>query len=146
MRAKAFELNKYINKLKVAKAPAYVVGQEKGLGLKPFFHPNFIELNPPSKEIQSAEFYGNMNNDHPYLSEEYKHLLLNIKEIDAMWSNEKNLDKRVELCKNTMNFWKTYINSVSLPEEEFKVREGSLIKLEEIWMRFKVLITNIEKK
>ncbi len=141
MRTKAFDLQKYINKLKVAKAPVYVLGQENAMALKKIKHPAFNDIVGPSKVDQVSEFYGRMKTDHSYFSEEYKSLLLNQKEIDVKWSESQNLEQRVELCKENIELWKTFVNSVALPEEDFKVREGTLIKLEDIWMRFKVILT-----
>jgi hypothetical protein len=141
MRTKAFDLQKYINKLKVAKAPVYVLGQENALALQKFKHPAFNDIIGPTKENQVSEFYGRMKPDHSYFSEEYKNLLLGQKDIDSKWSESTSMEQRVELCKQNMEQWKSFVNSVALPEEDFKVREDTLIKLEDIWMRFKVIKT-----
>jgi len=140
MKGKRFELQKYINKLKVAKAPAYVIGQESGKALKNLYHPAFNQVQPFSKELQISEFYGKMKPDHEYVSEQYKHLLINLNQVDEQYANSKALEKRVQLAKTAVSQWDNFVkfSSSNLPAEEFKVREDILIKLEDIWMRFKV--------
>ena len=142
MRTKSFNLQKYINKLKVAKAPVYIIGQENGLGLKNFKHPAFNDVEEFPKELQISEFYGKMKEDHSYLSDEYKHLLLSLKDDDAKFAANNKIEERVKLAKNEISSWKIFVDvsSKNLSEEEFKVRQDTLIKLEDIWMRFKVSI------
>ena len=147
MRTKAFDLQKYINKLKVAKAPVYLLGQENAMALKRIKHPAFNDIEGPTKEMQVSEFYGKMKEDHSYFSEEYKTFLSDLKDIDAQWSHAKTLESRVQLSKKGIDQWQSFVDSVALPEEDFKVREGTLIKLEDIWMRFKVnLLFTIEEE
>jgi hypothetical protein len=142
-KVNAFNIQKQINRLKVGKAPAYIIGQQNGLGLQNIYHPAFDRTVLVPKEIQISEFYLNMKENHNYMSEEYKHLLLNLKEIDHIYSNSNNLEKRIELSKDGIDHLKNFIEHTNenLPEEEYKVREGISIKLEEIWMRFKVIYT-----
>ena len=140
MRIKSFNIQKYINKLKVAKAPVYVIGQENGLALKNVKHPAFNDTENFAKELQISEFYGNMKEGHLYFSDEYKNLLFSLKEIDSNYSQSKTIEDKVQLARNGISQWTKFVEHTStiLPEEEFNVREGTLIKLEDIWMRFKV--------
>ena len=140
MKSKLFDINKYINKLKVAKAPVYIIGKENGLGLKNLHHPALNQTVPQLKEFQISEFYGNMKEDHDYMSENYKSHLIGLRDIDREYKEATQLDNRVKLSKNAISKWKDFVDesAKNLPEEEFKVREDTLIKLEDIWMRFKV--------
>lgn len=139
MRTKAFNLQKYINKLKVAKAPVYVIGQESGLALKNFKHPAYNDTKEFPKELQIAEFYNKTNSDHTYFSEGYKSLLTNIKQGDQEYSATNKIEDKVKISRSQMASWKEFVSETSknLPEEDFKVRQDTLIKLEDIWMRFK---------
>jgi hypothetical protein len=139
MRTKAFNIQKYINKLKVAKAPVYVIGQETGLGFKNIKHPSIVEKQDYPKEFQISEFYGKMKDDHLYLNENYKKLLINLKDVDNQYIQTKTIEEKVKLARLGISNWKEFLEkeSQNLPEEEFSVREGTLIKLQDIWMRFK---------
>ncbi len=149
-KAIQFNLQKYINKLKVAKAPAFIIGQENGMGLQNIYHPAFDRTEIISKNVQISEVYGTMNDHHPYMSEEYKNLLLSLKEIDNQYILSSTLEKRVQLSKDTITHWKNFIEHThkGLPNEEYTIRQDIHIKLEDIFMRFKVIIVikKIEKK
>jgi len=139
MRTKGFELQKYINKLKVAKAPVYIIGQESGLALKNLKHPALNETENFPLKLQIAEFYGRTNEEHSFFAQQYKEHLLDLKSIDAEYSRNKVIEERVKLAKKEIESWKNFIEGTVLSEDEFKVRQDTLIKLEDIWMRFKVI-------
>ena len=147
MRTKGFELQKYINKLKVAKAPVYILGKENGLALQNIKHPAFNETENFPLKLQISEFYGKTNEDHSFLSPEYKSHLLELKAIDEQYSRSKVIEERIKLAKKEFDNWNSFIEGTVLSEEDFKVRQDTLIKLEDIWMRFKVnCLLILEKK
>ena len=76
------------------------------------------------------------------MSENYKNLLLNLKQNDEKFSNSSETEKRVKLAKEGIDQWKTFIefSAKSLPEEEFQIRDDIIIKLKDIWSRFKVIL------
>lgn len=134
-----FSLQKYINKLKVGKCPAYLIGQDNGLGLKNVYHPAYDRTELVPKEVQIAEFYGKMKDNHIYMNEEYKTLLLDLKDIDNKYCEAKTLENRVKLCNNAITAWKGFIEHTkqNLPSEEYTIRDDIMAKLKDIFMRFK---------
>jgi hypothetical protein len=150
-KIKNFNLSKYVQKLKKSQTPSYLIGQETGLGLKEVFHPGFDRTIKTPVEIQIGEFYGKFKEDHVLLSENYKNLLVNLKQNDENYSNSTEIEKRVKLAKEGIDHWKTFIeqSAKSLPEEEFQTRDDIIIKLKDIWSRFKVnniSSSHLEKK
>jgi hypothetical protein len=139
-KIKKFDLTKYVQKLKNSQTPSFIIGQETGLGLKEVFHPGYDRTIKKTQEIQISEFYGKMKDNHEYMSDNYKNLLLNLKQVDEKYSNTLELDKRVKLAKDGLDQWKTFIEQTAknLPEEDFQIRDDIIIKLKEIWGRFKV--------
>jgi hypothetical protein len=141
-KLKNFNLPKYVQRLKKSQTPSYLIGQETGLGLKEVFHPGFDRTIKTPQEIQISEFYGKFKEDHQFMSENYKNLLLNLKQNDEKFSNSSETEKRVKLAKEGIDQWKTFIefSAKSLPEEEFQIRDDIIIKLKDIWSRFKVIL------
>jgi hypothetical protein len=134
-----FNIDKYIDKLKKSQAPGYVIGKE-GLSRDEFYHPAFDRTTKFPKELQISEFYGKMDENHNYFNENYKNLLLSLKEIDQRYASNVQLESRIKLAKDAITHWKNFveISNNYLPAEQFKVRDDILIKLKDIWMRFKV--------
>ncbi len=139
-KIKNFNLSKYVQKLKKSQSASYMIGQETGLGLKEVFHPGFDRTIKTPQEIQVSEFYAKMKEDHEYMSDNYKNLLLNLKQVDEKYSNTQGLDMRLKLAKQGIDQWKSFIEltAKNLPEEDFQIRDDIIIKLKEIWGRFKV--------
>ena len=139
-KLKNFNLNKYVQRLKKSQTPSFIIGQETGLGLKEVFHPGFDRTIKTPQEIQVSEFYGKMKDDHPYMSDNYKNLLTNLNQVDQKYSNTKEIDTRVKLAKEGIDQWKSFIefSAKNLSADEFQIRDDIIIKLKEIWSRFKV--------
>jgi hypothetical protein len=145
---KNLNIPKYIERLKQAKVPFYVVNHENSLALKDLKHPGnnniTIALNlhkPYPKDLQIAEVYSRMKEDHQYMNDTYKHLLTSLKDIDKSYSISKATDQRVVLAKNAISAWDDFVQreSEALPGEEFFVSDDTKFKLREIWDRFKVI-------
>ena len=137
---KNFNLNKYVQRLKKSQTPSFIIGQETGLGLKEFYHPGFDRTVKTPQQIQISEFYGKMNENQAYMSDNYKDLLVNLKNIDQNYSNSKEIETRVKLAKEGIDQWKSFIeaSAKNLITDEFQIRDDILIKLKDIWSRFKV--------
>jgi hypothetical protein len=86
------------------------------------------------------------------MSDNYKNLLTNLKQVDEKYSNTNEIDTRVKLAKEGIDQWKSFIefSAKNLSADEFQIRDDIIIKLKEIWSRFKVNIIyfhyNLEKK
>ncbi len=139
IKPKDFNLGKYIQKLKDSQASSYLIGQDNGLGLKEFFHPAFDRTVKTPKDQQISEFYGRLKDDHQYINEDYKSFLTSLRNLDKKYSETVEIETRVSLAKESINTWSNFVvvTSQSLPEEDYTVREDILIKLKDIFMRFK---------
>ena len=137
---KNFNLQKYVLKLKKSKSAEYLIGRDNGAALSEVYHPAFDRTIEFPKEGQIAEFYSKMKHDHNYLNEEYKLLLLNIKEIDSEYSINTSKANRIGLNKKAINQWQSFIDFTknSIPKEEITLRDDMKIKLNELWLRTKV--------
>jgi hypothetical protein len=100
----------------------------------------FNRIPKQKKDLQIAEFYGNMENNHEYMSETYKNFLFTLKDIDYKYKNTKNLEDKVNLSKQQIKTWHEFIKTEekTLPEEEGQIKEKVLINLKDIWLRYKV--------
>lgn len=139
-KLKGINIPKYIKRLKQSQLPAYVVGQGSSMGLTEVYHPAYDRAVQVPMRIQLKEFYGKMNEDHEYFSNEYKHLLLNLKEIDHNYSHSQSNDTRAQLAKSQIDLWKNFIaqEREKLPEREMTINEGTILKLKDVWERTKV--------
>lgn len=136
---KGMNIPKYIHKLKTAKCPTYLIGQDTGLGLKEVYHPKFDRNPIIPKELQISEFYSTMKDDHVYYNDSYKHLILKLQENDNEYSKNKEVDKRISYAKDSIQLWKKFIEeeNKNLPNDEYNIKEDTIYKLKEIWSRFK---------
>ena len=139
---KLINLPKYIQKLKKAQLPQFAVGQENSLSHRGIVHPAYDANKKFPKDLQIAEFYGNMKEDHPYMSDDYNKLLVGLREYDNKYSGSSNLEQRVKLCKDSIMLWNQFTTSEynKLPKDQYYISDSTLRGLKEIWDRFKVIM------
>jgi hypothetical protein len=80
-----------------------------------------------------------MKEDHQYMNDEYKTLLTTLKDIDKNYSHTKNLEQRVVFARNAISVWNDFVTreGEQLSKDEFHIRDDTMIKLRELWDRFK---------
>jgi hypothetical protein len=151
-KLKSLNIPKYINKLKETKLPAYIYGQTNALAMKEIYNPLLNRTPQFPKELQICEFYGKMKDDHSYMSDQYKHLLLSLRDGDASYSQTNNLETRVQIAKDQISAWNDFAQKEreNLPADEYSIKKEVEQNLREIWNRTKVrmfrLKINLEKK
>jgi hypothetical protein len=141
-------ISKYIKNLKKSQLPAYVYGQGQAMALEEYFHPAFDRTVKFPKKLEIAEFYGKVDENHNFMNNEYKHLLLSLKESDKNYSHANNLETRVQLAKDQISLWQNFfqkeneklLNDDKL-KEDYKLKEDVIGQLREIWLRTKVKLS-----
>jgi hypothetical protein len=92
------------------------------------------------KRMQIAEFYGNFNENHQFYSDNYKHLLLNLKSNDHLFSKSENVEERMKITKSSISLWQKFVEeeSKNIPKEETTFSHTSLNLFKEVFERQKV--------
>ena len=85
-----------------------MLAQENAVAMTSFKHLANIDTQLIQKELQMSEFYGKMKVDHSYYSEEYKSLLLYLRENDSEWT-QSGLESKVALAKNGVDQCREFI-------------------------------------
>lgn len=81
-----------------------------------------------------------MKDNHEYMSDPHKKLLTAIRDNDLLFTQTKEIDKRVDIAKSSINEWKEFITNEesSLSVDEFKIKDDTMFKLKDLFLRFKV--------
>jgi len=102
----------------------------------------FDRIIKPKKTDQIKEFYQNINQDHSFFNEDYKNLLLKLKENDELYSKSEETDDRIQLSKSTFSLWKNFFNKeikgIDVEESNFSQTSYNLLK--ECFERQKVFL------
>ncbi len=96
-------------------------------------------IKPPKRQ-QIAEFYGKIGDNHEFYNDNYKNLILSIRQNDFTYLNSENSEERLVLCKNAINTWHNFVqeDSKNIPEEDSKIPSNSYRFLKEVFERQKV--------